>query len=70
MKTISSYVKSDRSAKCEIVLVSSITSQTVNLANLVGMVSFFGILGFRGVNISKVLGSVIIFIGSDDFRFR
>ena len=34
-------------AKCEKVLVSSITSQTINL---VGLVSFFGIFVFQGVN--------------------
>ena len=30
------------------------TSQMVSLDNLVGLVSFFGIFGFRGVNIPKV----------------
>ena len=30
------------------------TSQMVGLDNLVGLVSFFGIFGFRGVNIPKV----------------
>ena len=30
------------------------TSQMVSLDNLVSMVSFFGIFGFRGVNIPKV----------------
>ena len=55
-------VKSARSAKCDnnstlnvkTVLVSWVTSQMASLANLVGLVSFFGILGLRGVNISKV----------------
>ena len=55
-------VKSARSAKCENistlnvkkVLVSCMTSQMDSLANLVGMVNFFGILILRGVNISKV----------------
>ena len=41
-------------AKCEKSLVSCMTSQTVSLDNLVGLVSFFGIFGFRGVNIPKV----------------
>ena len=37
-------------------LFSWMTSQTVSLANLVGLVRvfFLGILGFRGVNISQV----------------
>ena len=30
------------------------TSQMVSLDNLVGLVSFFGIFGFRGFNIPKV----------------
>ena len=41
-------------AKCEKSLVSCMTSQMVSLDNLVGLVSFFGIFGFRGANISKV----------------
>ena len=41
-------------AKCEKSLVSCITSQMVSLDNLVGLVSFFGIFGVRGVNIPKV----------------
>ena len=41
-------------AKCEKSLVSCMTSQMVSLDNLVGLVSFFGIFGFRGVNIRKV----------------
>ena len=47
MKKISTLnMKSDKCekqlyAKCEQVLVSSMTSQTVNLANLVDLVSFF-----------------------------
>ena len=42
-------------AKCEKKsLVSCMTSQMVSLDKLVGLVSFFGIFGFRGVNISKV----------------
>ena len=38
------------------------TSQMVSLDNLVGLVSFFGIFGFRGVNTPKVekLGTVMI----------
>ena len=36
------------------VLVSWMTSQMASLVNLVALVSFFGILGLRGVNISKV----------------
>ena len=55
-------VKSARPAKCENnstlnvdkVLVSWMTIQMASLANLVGLVSFFGILWLRGVNISKV----------------
>ena len=63
VKTISTLnVKSGRSgkcekkfyAKCEKSLVSCMTSQMVSLDNLVGLVSFFGIFGFRGVNIPKV----------------
>ena len=59
VKTISTLnVKSGRSgkcekkfyAKCEKSLVSCMTSQTVSLDNSV----FFGIFGFRGVNIPKV----------------
>ena len=38
-------------AKCENSLVSCMTSQMVSLDNLVGLVSLFGIFGFRGVNI-------------------
>ena len=62
VKTISTLnVKSGRSGKCETnstlnvkkSLVSCITSQMVSLANLVGLASFFGIFGFRGVNIPK-----------------
>ena len=41
-------------AKCENSLVSCMTSQMVSLDNLVDLVSFFGIFGFRGVNIPKV----------------
>ena len=43
-------------------LASCMTSQMVSLDNLVSLVSFFGIFGFRGVNISKlqILGSVMI----------
>ena len=55
-------VKSARSGKCEKhstlnvkkSLASCMTSQMVSLDNLVGLVSFFGIFGFRGVNIPKV----------------
>ena len=55
-------VKNDRSGKCEKnstlnvkkSLVSCMTSQMVSLDNLFGLVSFFGIFGFRGVNIPKV----------------
>ena len=55
-------VKNDRSgkceknlnAKCEKSLVSCMTSEMVSLDNLDGLVSFFGIFGFRGVNIPKV----------------
>ena len=63
MKKISTLnVKSGRSgkcekkfyAKCENSLVSCMTSQMVSLDNLVGLVSFFGISGFWGVNIPKV----------------
>ena len=61
-------VKSGRSGKCEHnftlnvkkVLVSCTTIQTVSLDNLVGLVSFFGIFGFRGVTTFqklKILGS-------------
>ena len=49
-------------AKYEKVLVSSMTSQTVNCANLVGLVSFFS--AFWGFEVStfqkiKILGSVM-----------
>ena len=56
-------LKSGRSGKCEKSLVGCMTSQMVCLDNLVGLVSFFVIFGFRGVNISKVKnpGSVMIF---------
>ena len=55
-------VKSGRPGKCENnstlnvkkSLVSCIISQMVSLDNLVGLVSFFGIFGVRGVNIPKV----------------
>ena len=36
------------------------TSQMINLDNLVGLASFFGIFGFPGVNIPKILGSVMM----------
>ena len=41
--------------KCEQVLVTWMTSQMVNLANLIGLelVSFFDIFVFQGVNILK-----------------
>ena len=55
-------VKSGRSGKCENnstlnvkkSLVSWMTSQMVSVDNLVGLANFFGIFGFRGVNIPKV----------------
>ena len=63
-------VKSGRSGKCEKhstlnvkkSLASCMTSQMVSLDNLVSMVSFFVIFGFRGVNIPKlkILGSVMM----------
>ena len=72
VKTISTLnVKSGRSgkceqkfyAKCEKSLVSCMTSQTVSLDNLVGLVSFFS--AFSGFGVStfqklKTLGSVMI----------
>ena len=40
---------------CVKVLVSSVTSQTVNVANVFGLVSFFSVFwGFLCVNISEV----------------
>ena len=55
-------VKSGRLGKCEKhstlnvkkSLVSCMTIQKVILDNLVSLVSFFGIFGFRGVSIPKV----------------
>ncbi len=55
-------VTSGRSAKCKKkstpnvkkVLVSWMTNHMVSLANLVGQVSFFGILGVRGVKMSNI----------------
>ena len=75
MKKISTLnMKSDRSvkcekqlyAKCEQVLVSSMTSQTVNLANLVDLVSFFRHfwdIGGGGSTFQRIqiLGSATIF---------
>ena len=63
MKQISTLnVKSARSRKCEKhttlnvkrSLASCMTSQMVSLDNLVSLVSFFAIFGFRGVNIPEV----------------
>ena len=49
-------------AKCEKSVASCMTSQMVSLDNLVSMVSFVVIFGFRGVNIPKlkILGSVLM----------
>ena len=41
-------------AKCEKSLVIWMTIQMVSLDNLVCLVNFFGIFGFRGVNIPRV----------------